>query len=151
LNFEKLKQWQEFAQRAGSGDFWASVFGDQRAQEALKEISKSFFSEETVFPRTDIYMDPNEIIVLMEVPGCRKEDLQVTIVSDRLTVSGTINQPHPSQTLVSRERYHGPFKRVIDLPEVPGREEARGRLDNGVLELRLPRSDQYHSQKIRIE
>jgi len=150
LDFEKLKQWQDFARKAGGGDFWSNVFNDQWTKEALKEMSKTFFSE-APFPRTDVYMDGGNMIVVMEIPGVRKEDLQVAVHGDRLTVSGVVTQPYTAHAAVNKERSYGPFERTIQLPETAARENALARYENGILEVRLPRTHQGQTSKINIE
>ena len=150
MDFERLKQWQDFARKAGGGDFWSRVFSDERSNEAIKEMSKTVVSE-AKFPKTDIYMTDTDIIVVMEIPGVRKEDIKLGVQGDRLAVQGVANSPHAPHTIVSRERSYGSFERVIQLPEIAGKENTSARFENGILEVRLPRSHQPHTRTISIE
>ena len=150
LDFEKLRQWQDFAWKTGGGDFWSRVFNDERSKEAIKEMTR-MFSPETKFPKTDIYMTDTDIVVVMEIPGVRKEDIQLGVQGDRLAVQGVVNSPHATLTAVSKERSYGSFERVIQLPEITGKENTSARFENGLLEVRLPRSHQAHTKRINIE
>lgn len=150
MDFEKLKQWQEFANKAGGGDFWSRVFGDDHSKETIKGLTK-MFATDAKFPRTDIYLTESDIIVVMEIPGVRKEDIQLGVQGDRLAVQGVVHSPPAHHTAVNRERSYGHFERVIQLPETAGKETTAARFENGLLEIRLPRSHQPITRKINIE
>jgi len=150
LDFQKAKQWRDFAWKAG-GDFWSKVFNDEYSQELIKEISKISGLSQSNFPKTDIYKTETHIIIIMEIPGCKKEDIQIGIQNDRLAIQGLVNSPPAAYAVVSRERSYGSFERVIQLPEIVNKDNASARLDNGILEIRLPRSHQSHTRIINVE
>nr|WP_238480705.1 Hsp20/alpha crystallin family protein [Desulforadius tongensis] len=104
-------------------------------------------------PRIDVYETENEVVVSCEIPGIeRKEDLNVYIDDNVLTISGNVSKVHEvkEEELHRRERYQGRFQRSITLP-APVTEDARARYKNGVLEIRMTKAEPEQRKGIDIE
>ncbi len=104
-------------------------------------------------PSVDIYEDGNEVVVKAELPGIDKDDLNVTITENSLTISGEKKQ----EEKVDKKDYHrierryGSFTRSFRLPEAVNGDRAKASFKDGVLEVRLPRTKEARQKKIAIE
>ncbi|WP_100403244.1 Hsp20/alpha crystallin family protein [Bacillus sp. FJAT-42315] len=112
MDFEKFKQWMNFAQHYQSGDFWNHIFDQSKATPG-QSIEN--------FPPIDVYVEESRVIILIELAGLTKDDIQVSVSGTTLTIQGQVkNFFTVSPTL--QERYYGEFKRTVQLPEpVEGR------------------------------
>ena len=106
-------------------------------------------------PAVDLYEDGDHVVVKAEVPGLSKEDLNVNLSGSTLTIKGEKKKEEEGkiENYYYRERSHGAFTRVIELPaEVKGH-QAKASFKDGVLEIRLPKTEEAKKKvaKIKIE
>jgi HSP20 family protein len=94
-------------------------------------------------PAIDVYEDKDAIVVETELPGMKKEDIEVKLTGDVLTISGK----HESETKVERKSYFraersaSSVTRTIRLPVEVQADKMSAQLKNGVLEIRAPKSE----------
>lgn len=92
-------------------------------------------------PGTDIYLKDRTLIIEMELPGVRKEDIRVRIEGDRLIVSGEVHRAEEvrEEDYIRMGRRYGAFRRVFPLPEeVEDPTKVKARFENGVLRIEVP-------------
>ncbi|OQX10319.1 MAG: hypothetical protein BWK76_20865 [Desulfobulbaceae bacterium A2] len=103
-------------------------------------------------PSVDIFEDKGVVVVRAEVPGIAKEDLQVNISDNILTISGEKKQ----ETKEEKKNYHrlecsyGSFCRRFRLPQGVEADKAAAAFKDGVLEIRLPRGKDSSKKTIPI-
>ncbi|HEB68984.1 MAG TPA: Hsp20/alpha crystallin family protein [Desulfobulbus sp.] len=103
-------------------------------------------------PSVDIFEDGDEVVVKAEIPGVKKDDLDVTITENSLTISGEKKQ----EDKVEKKDYHrversyGSFSRSFRLPENVNGSKAKANFKDGLLEVRLPRTKEAKEKKIEI-
>jgi HSP20 family protein len=104
--------------------------------------------------KMDVKENDNAYTVLAEIPGVTKEDIQVSIEGNMVTVCSEVKQ-QDSQTrddkLLRSERYFGAVSRGISLPQDIDQSQAKAKYDNGVLTLTLPKKQGGGSQRLRVE
>lgn len=113
-----------------------------------------YMTQELMGPRIDVYETENEVVASCEIPGIEKrEDINVYIDDDVLTISGTINrvQEVKEEQVHRRERYQGHFRRSIKLPAQVQEEGARASYKNGVLEVRMTKLQPEKRRGIDVE
>ena len=94
-------------------------------------------------PAVDVYEDKDDIVVETEVPGMRREDLEVKLTGDVLTISGK----RESEKKVERKSYFrversaAAVSRTIRLPTEVQADKMTAHLKDGVLEIRAPKSE----------
>ncbi|KAF9484745.1 HSP20-like chaperone [Pholiota conissans] len=96
----------------------------------------------TLKPRMDLleYHDKNTVTAIFELPGLKKEDVQIDLHDNRMTVSGessTSNGRDEGEYAV-RERSFGKFSRTLQLPQGVKEDQIKAHLDNGVLCVQFP-------------
>jgi HSP20 family protein len=100
----------------------------------------------------DLYEDGNEVVVKAEMPGMTKEDIQISFADNVLTISGEKKQEDEDRgkDYYRAERVYGAFMRRIVLPTEVNPEKARALFKNGVLEIRLPKSESAKKKEIKV-
>src|SRR5262245_18570394 len=123
----KLARHQKYRPLSPSGAGGLSPFNEiNRIRNEILRIFEDPFgfasAASTLFegwtPPVDVHEDKDKIIVRAELPGMKKEDIEVTVVGETLTISGERKQEEEKregQTYRS-ERYLGRFQRSISLP-----------------------------------
>jgi len=87
-----------------------------------------------------------------DMPGIRREDLDIQLAGNRLSVSGK-REPEtadPQGQFYTQERSYGTFSRTFSLPEEVQSGKVAAELRDGVLHLMVPKSPEIRPQKITI-
>jgi len=97
--------------------------------------------EEGFFPAVDVYEKGNNIIVKAELPGMKKDEIEVHFDRDRLVIRGEkkVEEEVKGKGSIRTERYYGKFERVIPIPCEIDEENIKASYKNGVLEVILPK------------
>ncbi len=107
-------------------------------------------AEGELAPSIDIYEEGDEIVVKAELPGMKKEDIEVNLTEDSITISGEKKK----EEKVERKGYHrhersyGSFARSFSLPSEVRTDDAKGEFKDGVLEIRIPKTEEA-KKKVR--
>lgn len=150
MDSDKFLRWRDLAEKFYGKDFWSQIFDNRQAKEAFINFS-DMFGEKPTFPRADVFKKENEIIVILELPGVSKEDIELSFSGDRFTIKGSIRTPDPSYIIMASERISGPFERTLQLPEYIEKEEVSAKYINGLLEVRCPLGHTVTTNTIKIE
>ena len=104
------------------------------------------------YPAMNVWTHPDGVVVTAELPGVKAEDLDISVLKDTLTLSGsrTADTPEGEYTYHRRERGYGRFTRSLQLPfqVEPGKVEAA--LENGLLTITLPRAEADKPKRIKV-
>lgn len=101
----------------------------------------------------DVYQTKENIVVRAPVPGVKKENLDLSIVDNTLTVHGTrqAEETVEENQYFAQECYWGEFSRSIVLPVQVNEEDADAVLKDGMLTVKVPKVDQEKVKKIAIK
>ena len=107
---------------------------------------------ETLNPRLDVFEEGNEVVVKADLPGMKKEDVEITLTDNVLTISGERKGEEKTETGTYRmyERNYGSFSRSIELPSDIVAEKTNAHFEDGVLEIRLTRSHEAEEKARKI-
>ncbi|KAK1217019.1 hypothetical protein PQX77_020337 [Marasmius sp. AFHP31] len=101
------------------------------------DITQSRNVVQSVKPRMNLHEDnqTNTVTATFELPGLKKEDVNIDVHDGRLTVSGEtkISSDHNENSYAIRERHFGRYVRTLQLPRGVKEEEVKASLENGVL------------------
>ena len=93
--------------------------------------------------RTDVNEDKKGYEVHIDLPGFKKEDVQITLKDGYLTVNATrTNEVEEGKKFLRRERYVGNVSRSFYVGEVLTEEDIKAKFENGVLKLTLPKKEE---------
>jgi HSP20 family protein len=104
--------------------------------------------------RVDVKETPTAYTVDAELPGVAKEDIQVTIEDDVVTLRAEVKQldeQRDGQRVLRSERFYGAVSRAFQLPQRVDKDASKARYDNGVLHLTLPKNAAIAGQRLTIE
>ena len=106
-----------------------------------------------IVPNIEMYDRKNEIVVKAELPGVAKEDIDLTITKDSLTLKGETKKEEEikEENYYAAEISYGSFTRTIALPAEVDSEKAKASFKNGVLEITLPKREEAKPKEIKIE
>jgi len=110
--------------------------------------------ERTVWnPQVEIAREGDRLVVRADVPGVKKEDLQVDVDNDVLTIRGERRESHEEKEgeFYRTERSYGQFYRAIPLPEGTSADQVNAEYRDGVLEVSLPAPKQSEGRGRRIQ
>lgn len=108
-------------------------------------------------PRIDIYENANFILILAEIPGLiSSEDVNISITSNRLNIKGVSKDKYQNQDKnalkkIKSECLFGSFDRVVELPFKIDDEKIEALYENGILEIKIPKSEHTVENTIKIQ
>jgi|ERR1700676_2351351 HSP20 family protein len=111
------------------------------------------FSSTRFKPHIDVVDDGKALRITAELPGMSREDIQTSIEAGALVIRGEKKQDKRTEEdgCYRLERAHGAFMRRIPLPDGVDVEHIDARFDNGVLTLKLPKTETSASTVRNIE
>lgn len=105
-------------------------------------------------PAIDLYENKDNFIVKAELPGMRKEDIDISLHNSFLTLAGERKQEkkYGEEARVYRsERFPGRFHRTISLPATVNADQIKASYDDGILTVTLPKAEEAKPKQIPIE
>lgn len=114
----------------------------------LTEFGETF----EVWPKVDIIDKGDALVVRAEMPGVKKEDLEVTIAGDRLTFEAKreFEEEEEKEEYFRSEMAYGRLFRAVNLPvEVLG-DKAKAELTDGVVEVYLPKVEAITPHTVKV-
>ncbi|HEC97407.1 MAG TPA: Hsp20/alpha crystallin family protein [Nitrospirae bacterium] len=142
--FEEMERWFEDVFRRPFSLLGSSWLPRLRFPE-LEEIS----------PVVDIYEEGDDVVVKAELPGIKKDDVDVSLTDNTVTISGEKEK----EEKVEKKNYHrlersyGSFTRTFRLPAEVQSDKAKARFKDGVLEIRIPKTEEARKRekKVKVE
>lgn len=119
----------------------------------FKESSPRTLSRASTFPPINIWSDDENAMITAEIPGVDKNDLDISVTGDTLTISGSRNPDElPDGARYHRnERNYGEFNRSIQLPYTVDVDKVKADFSMGVLKVDLPRVESEKPKKITVK
>jgi len=107
---------------------------------------------EGLFPAVDVYEDKDNLLVKAELPGLKKEDIEISLHEGFLTLSGERKQEekHQDAYVYRSERKMGRFHRTISLPCSVQSDRITATYNEGVLAVTLPKAEEAKPKQIQI-
>lgn len=102
-------------------------------------------------PTIDVMESDDKIMVKTDLPGVNKEDINIELTEDRITISAKFEEELEVEDVnyIKKERKYGEAVRRVKLPAAVIVEEASAKFENGVLEVELPKIEV--KQKFNVE
>lgn len=140
---DKLNKWLEIAKQFAGGDFWNDIFEKPGFDQVIGKHpyfrGESDGKQEPAI-RVDILKQGDCLIVLIDIPGMVKQDIELALAGDQLVVKGTVKSLFPHAEVISAERLQGNFERKIRLPEKAAErtDSIRAACHEGLLVVQIP-------------
>ncbi len=116
-------------------------------------VDDSTFGPSIWTPAVDITEKDDEYLVKVELPGVEKNDVQITLESNILTVKGEKKQEkeEKGENYHRMERSYGSFQRSFTLPTTVKSDKIDASFKDGVLSIRLPKSEEAKPKLIEVK
>jgi HSP20 family protein len=134
-------------------DPFNTLLGLQEALEAFRASGwlQSGPSGSGSFPPVNVFRKDDDYILIAEVPGVDKADLDVQVKGRTIRLAGTKNVKYGEKASVHRrERLAGRFDRSVTLPVEIDPDGVRAECRDGILALSLPRGERDKARSIKI-
>lgn len=104
-------------------------------------------------PKVDVIDRDDQVILRAEVPGIEKNDLEVTISDNTVTIKGQTKREEKEEKgeYYRCEMSRGSFSRTVALPDYVNSSDATAKFKDGVLELTMPKLEKAKRRTIKIE
>jgi HSP20 family protein len=108
-------------------------------------------SDGPLAPALDLYRTGDAIVAKVALPGVKPENIDVTVGDDLVTIRGSDDDEGESTGYVHRELSHGAFGRSFWLPTTVNAEAATATLKDGLLTLRLPKTEELKAAHVKVQ
>jgi HSP20 family protein len=147
-----LIRWDPFSDLLSIQDKMNRLFEDSltrtRAFGPDEELGVSSWT-----PAVDIFETDTEIVLKAELPEIKREDVQINIENNVLTLSGErkFEKETKKENYHRIERSHGVFKRSFTLPTVVDQENIKATFVDGVLQMNMAKREESKPRQIEIQ
>ena len=104
----------------------------------------------TFTPAVDVRTSEDQIVLVFDVPGIKREELDVTVHNRVLTIKGARRYQSKDGEKVVLGRAYGTFQRAFTLPECIDESKLSADLADGVLTVAIPKQPKAKPQKVNI-
>ncbi len=146
---ENLEPWNTFREMERMfRDFFTSPFPMLRPPRWWLSGAPSQF-----VPDVDLRETDKELIFSVTVPGVEKDDIDIDVTNDRITVSGErkTEEEKPGERYHMRQQSYGTFSVSYALPCDVKPDQTKANYKNGILEVILPKAEVAQTHKVKVE
>jgi len=103
-------------------------------------------------PALDVYEDKDNVTVKAEVPGMKREEIEVSLHDGALTISGERKNEnkHEGAEVYRSERFVGRFQRTVSLPSPIASDKVKAQYKDGILTITLPKTEEAKPRQIDV-
>ena len=149
-----LTRWQPgFATLAGFGRLSSLRDEIDRLFEApLAEWANSSRLLSGWNPALDVYEDKDNLFVKVELPGLKKDQIDISLHDGSLSISGErkSEEKHEEGEVYRAERYYGRFQRTVTLPTPVASDKVKAEYKDGILSITLPKTEEAKPKRIDV-
>ena len=104
-------------------------------------------------PALDVYEQKDDLIVKAEIPGLSKDEIDISLDGNVLTIKGEKRQEEEvkEEDYYRCERAFGSFLRTFELPMAVRTDKVNATFNNGVLEIRMPKSEDAKKSVVKVK
>lgn len=145
-----LSIWQPFREVTSLQERVDQIFRDVFPE--MDGLERSLLAPMSLAPKTDIYEEDDKIILEMEAPGLREENINLTVEGNMLTISGERkqNEERKKGRYQRVERYYGSFSRTFTLPATVDPNNIEASYEHGVLYVSMSKKAEARPRQIKV-
>ncbi len=137
--------WRSFDRLANLRDEFNNLFDAPTWPNGRQQLSSDWT------PALDLYQTKDDVVALVELPGMRKEDIEISLHDGMLTISGERKDESTEGEKDGRsERFVGQFRRSISLPTRVDADKVNASYKDGILTVTLPKAEEAKPRQIQI-
>jgi HSP20 family protein len=145
-----LARWQPFREVTSLQERVNQLFNDVSSD--IDSPDRSSLNSFSFAPRTDVYEDDDRIVIEMEVPGIKEEDVHLTLEGNTLSISGErkIENNRKADRYKRVERYYGSFSRTFTLPASVDPDSVDAKYEHGILHVSMAKRANARPRQIKV-
>ena len=142
MTSNSVTQQQDRSPGTGAGDVGKADRGNQRARR----------DEATLLPAVDVVEDATGITLIADLPGVPKDRLDVRVEADTLSIEGELDLAMPQGMAATHAEVQVTrYRRTFTLSKELDAEKVDAEFNQGVLRLRIPKSDDAQPKRISVK
>jgi HSP20 family protein len=143
-----ITRWDPFREVSTLQNRLNSIFQDYNRGDVGDALSASSF-----VPPVDIYEDEHRIVLKLEVPGMKQDDLDIQLENNTLTVRGErkLEKEEKEENFHRIERRYGSFYRAFTIPSTVNPDSVKADYDAGVLRVQLEKRAEAKPKQIKVQ
>lgn len=144
----ELPTWTGFGRLSSLRDEIDRLFG-----EPLNELARASQLLISWSPPLDLHEDKDNFIVKIELPGMKKEDIDVSLHNGSLSISGErkSEEKFEDAEVYRSERFFGRFQRTVTLPAAVAADKINAQYKDGVLTVTLAKAEEAKPKQINVQ
>ena len=125
---------------------------DRLFESPLTELTRTSQLLSGWTPPLDVYEDKDHFTVKAELPGMKKEDIEVSFHDGSLSISGErkTETKHEDAEVYRSERFFGRFQRTVSLPAAIAADKVKASYKDGILAITLPKTEEAKPKHIDV-
>jgi HSP20 family protein len=125
---------------------------DRLFEQPLAELARTSRLLSGWTPPVDLYEDKDNVYVKAELPGMKKEDIEVSFHNGTLSLSGErkSEEKHEEAEVYRSERFIGRFQRTVTLPTPVAADKVKAQYKDGILAITLPKTEEAKPRHIDV-
>ena len=125
---------------------------DRLFESPLAELARSSQLLSGWTPALDIFEDKDNVIVKAELPGMKREEIEVSLHDGSLSISGERKSEtkHEEAEVYRAERFVGRFQRTVSLPTAVAADKVKAQYKDGILTVTLPKTEESKPKQIEV-
>ncbi|MEO8045109.1 MAG: Hsp20/alpha crystallin family protein [Spartobacteria bacterium] len=143
--YPELSAWRSF-------DRWANLRDEMNSLFELPSMG-NLARQTQLFsgwsPALDLYQNSDNVVAVVELPGMRKEDIDIFLHDGMLTIAGE-RQSSEGEEAERTERFSGKFRRSISLPTRVDAGKVHATYKDGILTVTLPKAEEAKPKKVEV-
>ncbi len=120
-------------------------------QQRSPVVRRENSTHEYVSPYVNIYETSDGYMLEAEMPGVNKDGLEITLEGNEITITGHRRADSPQGTKLMGECSRTDYRRVFELDPAIDTSKIAAKMDQGVLNLTLPKSEKVKPRQIKVE
>jgi len=146
IDMDKLARWNPFRELIDVRDDF------DRIVDRIFRPELDLWEGQTKAPLVDIYEENDAIVVKAEIPGLKKEEIDISISDDAITLSGKKKDVKEvkKENFYQKEIREGSFLRTLSLPCRVDREKVKASYKDGMLEVVLPKAAEEKKKEFKV-
>ena len=107
---------------------------------------------ENIAPAVDVFEDHGDVVVKAELPGMKKDDIDVKLTDGAIIISGEKKKEEKveKKDYYRLESSYGSFTRTINLPSEVQTDKAKAKFKDGILEIRAPMTEEAKKKEKKV-
>ena len=141
-----LNSWNPFFDVAKTLEEFDRMFGTAGRPMGLRSVPRG------TFPPINIYTKDDKAILVAEMPGLNRDDIELTVLGDSVTIKCERKTDSDENIRYHRkERATGNFSRTVTLPDSVDPDAVKATYENGVLRVEMSKAQEAKAKKIKIK